>query len=71
MISLRKLLIYLLPSISLFNEKKNVKFEIDLEYENFEGSSHDTTYLEEKLSFEIAKEALYDQCLKMKIVKVG
>ena len=64
-------MIYLLPSISLFNEKKNVKFEIDLEYENFEGSSHDTTYLEEKLSFEIAKEALYDQCLKMKIVKVG
>ena len=64
-------MIYLLPSISLFNEKKNVKFEIDLEYENFEGSSHDTTYLEEKLSFEIAKEALYDHCLKMKIVKVG
>ena len=62
-----KLLIYLLPSISLCNEKKNVKFET----ENFEGSSHDTTYLEEKLSFEIAKEALYDQCLKMKIVKVG
>ena len=64
-------MIYLLPSISLFNEKKNVKFETDLEYENFEGSSHDTTYLEEKLSFEIAKEALYDHCLKMKIVKVG
>ena len=58
MMSLTKLLIYLLPSISLCNEKKNVKFETDLESENFEGSSHDTTYLEEKLSFEIAKEAL-------------
>ena len=53
MMSLTKLLIYLLPSISLCNEKKNVKFETDLESENFEGSSHDTTYLEEKLSFEI------------------
>ena len=65
------MLIYLLPSISLCNELKNVKFETDLESENYEGSSHDTTYLGEKLSFGIAKEALYDQCLKMKIVKVG